>query len=464
MKKVVTIFTVTVLAVVLTVTASAKTVKLGDVNGDGRITASDARSILRFAATLDTYDEELLKIADVDLNNKVTASDARKVLRVAAALEADLGEITIGEEDATAEPVERTEIKDGIGMTVTNFIKTYGGMTKDGTSDGTTMYHNNDLIIVSDPAMIDDLKINSITVISGDYTINGIYAGMSSDEATAMLINDGWKFSTSNGSGAEYTKHSDIMKLTVRNDTVTQAELCLAVSIATQQPAETTTQEPVTSVTPSEPTTQPSETTTQTPEETTQADYIPVDELPEGIRSFINGSFGFKGTVYNSDGQPNHVTLYTDSTNISISMSMSMSDASIVNVKVLIVDEGKDEPNMYMVNSDKGTYSRFSPLLFGMSVDSFKVGMNAGDIDSIRMRTQTVTEDDIEYLVYYTVTDSGTTYFYTLNDEIKRVASFDVNGSQISKIDVEEFYPSFSDDVFSYSQYTNVYHYLALFV
>lgn len=463
MKRIVTIFTVTVMAVVLAVTASAKTVKLGDVNGDGRVTASDARSILRFAATLDTYNEELLNISDVDINGKVTASDARKVLRVAATLEVDLGEITIGEEDTTADNVERTEVKDGIGMTVTNFIKTYGSMTKDGTSDDSTMYHNDELIIVSDPAMIDDLKINSITVTDGDYTLNGIYVGMSSDEANAMLINDGWKLNSS-GNIAEYIKHSDIMKLAVRNDTVAQVELCLAVSIATQKPDETTTQEPATNVTPSEPTTQDPETTTQPPEETTEPDYIPVDELPEEIKSFISGRFGFKGTVYNSDGQQNNVTLYTDGQNIGISMAMNMSDNSIVNVKVLIVDEGDDEPNMYMVNPDKGTYSRFSPSLFGMSVDSFNVGMNAGDINSIKMQTKTVTEDDVEYLVYYTVTDSGTTYFYTLNDKIKRVASFDTSDSQVSRIDVEEFYSSFADDVFSYSQYKNVYHYLALFI
>lgn len=59
----------------------------GDVDGDGRITAKDARLALRVSAKLDraTYVESLA--ADVNLDGKVTAADARKILRVAAKLE-----------------------------------------------------------------------------------------------------------------------------------------------------------------------------------------------------------------------------------------------------------------------------------------------------------------------------------------------------------------------------------------
>lgn len=62
-------------------------VKKGDVNGDGKITASDARLALRISAKLDTPDEKTMLAADVNGDNKVTASDARKILRHSAKLE-----------------------------------------------------------------------------------------------------------------------------------------------------------------------------------------------------------------------------------------------------------------------------------------------------------------------------------------------------------------------------------------
>ena len=59
----------------------------GDVDGDGKITAADARLILRRAAKLISFTMEQDARADVDKDGKVTAADARKVLRVSAGLE-----------------------------------------------------------------------------------------------------------------------------------------------------------------------------------------------------------------------------------------------------------------------------------------------------------------------------------------------------------------------------------------
>lgn len=59
----------------------------GDVDGDGKITAADARLILRRAAQLITFTTEQEARADVDKDGKVTAADARIVLRVSAELE-----------------------------------------------------------------------------------------------------------------------------------------------------------------------------------------------------------------------------------------------------------------------------------------------------------------------------------------------------------------------------------------
>ncbi len=61
--------------------------KLGDVNLDGEITASDARMVLRVSAELDTLETELFSVADVNKDGEITASDARSILRVSAELD-----------------------------------------------------------------------------------------------------------------------------------------------------------------------------------------------------------------------------------------------------------------------------------------------------------------------------------------------------------------------------------------
>lgn len=70
--------------------ASAEAVvKLGDVDFDGNITASDARLALRRAVDLEDYapgSKEFIA-CDVDLDHAVTASDARSILRAAVDLE-----------------------------------------------------------------------------------------------------------------------------------------------------------------------------------------------------------------------------------------------------------------------------------------------------------------------------------------------------------------------------------------
>lgn len=61
-------------------------VKKGDINGDGKITAADARLILRYSAKLDSgWDNpDTISLADFDNDGKISASDARQCLRYAA--------------------------------------------------------------------------------------------------------------------------------------------------------------------------------------------------------------------------------------------------------------------------------------------------------------------------------------------------------------------------------------------
>ena len=69
--------------------AEAPAIKLGDVDGDGNITAGDARLCLRRAVDLEAYAENSREFlaCDVDFDGKVTAKDARSILRAAVELE-----------------------------------------------------------------------------------------------------------------------------------------------------------------------------------------------------------------------------------------------------------------------------------------------------------------------------------------------------------------------------------------
>lgn len=60
---------------------------LGDYNGDGEVSAADARDVLRTAAKLENTVESKIFIADIDTDGRLTAGDARRILRVGAKLE-----------------------------------------------------------------------------------------------------------------------------------------------------------------------------------------------------------------------------------------------------------------------------------------------------------------------------------------------------------------------------------------
>lgn len=62
-------------------------VKKGDVNGDGKVTADDARKALRASVRLENLNEKEKSAADINGDGKVTADDARTILRKSARLE-----------------------------------------------------------------------------------------------------------------------------------------------------------------------------------------------------------------------------------------------------------------------------------------------------------------------------------------------------------------------------------------
>lgn len=89
MKKIISIFLcvilmITPVTVFATDAKSAPFIKMGDVNGDGKVTATDARIALRMAANLDSKDNVDIMSVDATGDGKITASDARIILRNAA--------------------------------------------------------------------------------------------------------------------------------------------------------------------------------------------------------------------------------------------------------------------------------------------------------------------------------------------------------------------------------------------
>ena len=69
-----------------TVSAADDFVK-GDANGDGKISALDARMALQYVVSPDLVDLEILDVLDMDGNYRITAMDARTILQMAVAAE-----------------------------------------------------------------------------------------------------------------------------------------------------------------------------------------------------------------------------------------------------------------------------------------------------------------------------------------------------------------------------------------
>ncbi len=59
----------------------------GDLNGDGKILANDARLALRISAKIENATEQQTVSGDINKNGRIDASDARMILRAAASLE-----------------------------------------------------------------------------------------------------------------------------------------------------------------------------------------------------------------------------------------------------------------------------------------------------------------------------------------------------------------------------------------
>ena len=155
---------------------------LGDFNQDGKVTSSDARSILRISAMLDECPDELFSIADINGDGKISASDARITLRTAAMLE-DLIEVELPEipskpgieeeskEDMSEGPAEEPVTKEPITEEPSTDEPVIEEPT---TKEPVTETKEKNIFKVGDPLPENSLTMNGIeSDILGGFLVNG---------------------------------------------------------------------------------------------------------------------------------------------------------------------------------------------------------------------------------------------------------------------------------------------------
>ncbi|MBO5934641.1 MAG: dockerin type I repeat-containing protein [Clostridia bacterium] len=470
MKKFLAALVVVMLAVIFTVGASAETYLRGDINKDGKLSASDARATLRIGAKLDEATEEQKLIADMNDDGKISATDARTILRISAKLEDPKGEISIG--GNSGEETERTELSSGISMSFKDFMKKFGGMRELDTTDGTISYTNDYVTVVSDPKMITSGNINAISITGGDYMICGVYAGMPVDEALAALKSAKWIVDNENASQVTLSKVGMKIRLAKAGDVVSFVEYYLGISIVTPDDTttsttETTTQPPETTTQPPETTTKPAETTTNPPETTTKPSATSEDfeKLPEQAKAFLLGNFSLKGYTYNG-GNRDYVSMYVTKDNVRCGMMMESEDGKPMDVDVLITDMNSKSATTYLISNDTKKYCKLDTItmgILGLKPEDFKLSFTSIDPATVTVSINTVKEGMTEYTVYKLKAGAEISEVYMIGDNIKRICSYDTKGVLVSRFDVETFSAGVPASAFSLNGYKKVLTLLSIF-
>lgn len=477
MKKILAALVVVMLAVIFTVGASAETYLRGDINKDGKLSASDARATLRIGAKLDEATEEQKLIADMNEDGKISATDARTILRISAKLEDSKGEISIG--GNSGEETERTELSSGISMSFKDFMKKFGGMREFETTDGTIAYTNDYVTVVSDPKMITSGNINSISITGGDYMLCGVYAGMPVDEALSTLKSAKWIVDNENANQVTLSKVGMKITLAKTGDVVSFIEYYLGISIVTPdetttQPPETTTQPPETTTQPPETTTQPPETTTKPPETTTNppetttkpsATSEDFEKLPEQAKAFLLGNFSLTGYTYNG-GNRDYVSMHVTKDNVRCGMMMESEDGEPMDVDVLITDMNSKSAATYLVSNDTKKYCKLDSItmgILGLKPEDFKLSFTSIDPAKVTVEIKTVKEGMTEYTSYTMKAGAEISEVYMIGENIKRICSYDTKGVLVSRFDVETFSVGVPASAFSLDGYKKALTLLSIF-
>ncbi len=190
MKKSLFFIILCLLITALTLTASAYI--MGDADGNGKVTASDARSALRFAAFLDIPDENQVMLCDTNGDGRVTAADARTILRTAANIEKPVikneeqtFEITKSEKTEILSPNEIYEEAKKFTCEIRTFDKNGIALTV-----GTGFFVSSDGIIVTDFHVIDTAESAVAVMYDGrKFSITSVL-GYDSRKDIALLSSD----------------------------------------------------------------------------------------------------------------------------------------------------------------------------------------------------------------------------------------------------------------------------------
>lgn len=451
MKKFIFTFMVLIISVLFVINASAETYLKGDINMDGQISAADARLVLRAGASLDIISETQKLISDMNDDGKVTAADARTVLRISAKIESGKGEIIVGE--TPTEPVKKTELLSGIGMSIDDFMKKFGGMREIDTADNTISYTNDYVTVVSDPEMIHSGNISSINVTGGDYMLCGVYAGMPSANAVSSLKADRWIVQQETSVQIILSKNGMCLKIAVADNTVTFVEYYLSFSLVNPDNSDTETQPSESTTKPSDNTTKPSESTTKPSESTTTNEAL--NNLPAQAKAYISGEFGLKGYSYNKD-QKDPVEMHVSKDKVKAGMAMKMDDGSTMNVDVIIRDMNKNKPKMFIACRETKMFCEvdsITMLLLNLNPEDLKLSAEFVDLNKVKITQTTAKEGNTIFTVYNIKSDVDSCDIYMIGEDIKRVYNYDKAGVLKNRIDIDEFYPYVSDSDFSLNNY-----------
>ncbi len=158
-------------------------IQMGDINFDGKISASDARMALRCAAKLDSSDNISMLSIDADGDGRISASDARCILRVSARL----SKFTNGFN------------KDGLPCAIETInsniysldVSNYDEATKSSIEFEIARKNNNIYMMSDDEAMMGSLGMggNALNITKCGMMIsdNKIYALMGTDKADIAM-------------------------------------------------------------------------------------------------------------------------------------------------------------------------------------------------------------------------------------------------------------------------------------
>lgn len=244
-KKIALIVSCLLCAVLLCVSSFAAV--LGDVDNDAKLTAADARLVLRQAVGLEHFNDTQKTAADVDFDKKITASDARLVLRAAVGLETlqqmnnDRGDVTVTVNGIAVTKVPYTKN----GLTIESVSLDGNKLScvfKNDTSETVSSSSNVEYKLYNAAGtVIESSYVTSKDMKAGDKSTNYLYI---SDDTAKVIFGDakvskGIDFAnlpTENHSGIQITKlpytYNGITVESLTVDTKYERVYCVAKNVS----------------------------------------------------------------------------------------------------------------------------------------------------------------------------------------------------------------------------------------